>query len=282
MGDLWIQVLTRDERDLQLLNAQFGPKVMTEDTIGYERWIESEPDSAPLHNTIASLYLKLNRPQDAVRHFRAAAHLEPESAAVALQPGHRADRRRRLRVRGAGVSARAGHPEGLRAGAQQPGSILLQTGSLSDALAHINEAIRLDPNNAQAQYNAGIATLRQGKQADAVVHLKRAVQLAPDSPAALVDLAWLLAAAPQDTLRDPGLAIRLAERAVSLTNQKDAGALDVLGRGAGVEQRLRSRRGYRQRRAGAEARESRRAHRAPRGIPAAAGVPTASIDSTLG
>jgi len=52
-------------------------------------------------------------------------------------------------------------------------------------------------------------------------------------------LARYLAAAPQDSLRDPGLAIRLAERAVSLTNRKDAGALDALltavteARGAG-------------------------------------------------
>ena len=46
---------------------------------------------------------------------------------------------------------------------------------------------------------------------------------------ALVDLAWLLAAAPQDALRDPGLALRLAERATLLTNRTDAGALDALG-----------------------------------------------------
>ena len=228
MGDLWIQVLTRDDRDLQLLNAQFGPKVMTEDTLGYERWLESEPDSAPLHNTLASLYLTLNRPQDAVRHFRAAAHIEPDAAASHFNLGTA------LTVAGDYESAVLEYQRALaiRKDYAQAhnnlGSILLQTGNLPDALAHINEAIRLDPNNSQAHYNAGIATLRQGKQADTVMHLKRAVQLAPESPAALVDLAWLLAAAPQDSLRDPGLAIRLAERAVSLTNRKDAGALDAL------------------------------------------------------
>jgi tetratricopeptide (TPR) repeat protein len=228
MGDLWIQVLTHDDKDLQLLNAQFGPKAMTEDTIGYERWLESEPDSAPLHDTIASLYLALNRPQDAVRHFRAAAHIDPDSAAPHFNLGTA------LTVAGDYESAVLEYQRALaiRKDYAQAhnnlGSILLQTGSLQDAIGHINEAIRLDPNNAQAHYNAGIATLRQGKQADAVAHLKRAVQLAPDSPAALVDLAWLLAAAPQDSLRDPGLAIRLAERAVSLTNRMDAGALDAL------------------------------------------------------
>lgn len=54
------------------------------------------------------------------------------------------------------------------------------------------------------------------------------MQLAPDSPAALVDLAWVFTGTPQDSLRDPGLAMRLAERAVTLTGKKDAGALDAL------------------------------------------------------
>jgi len=163
-----------------------------------------------------------------VRHFRAAAHIDPDSAAPNFNLGTA------LTVAGDYESAVLEYQRALaiRKDYAQAhnnlGSILLQTGNLQDALGHINEAIRLDPNNAQAHYNAGIAMLRQGKQADAVAHLKRAVQLAPDSPAALVDLAWLLAAAPQDSLRDPGLAIRLAERAVSLTDRKDAGALDAL------------------------------------------------------
>jgi tetratricopeptide (TPR) repeat protein len=228
MGDLWIQVLTRDERDLQALNAQFAPKVMTEDTIGYERWIESEPDSAPLHNTVASLYLDLNRPQDAVRHFRAAAHLEPDSAPAHFNLGTA------LTVAGDYESAVLEYQRalGIKKDYAQAhnnlGSILLQTGKVADALPHFTEAVRIDANNAQAHYNAGIATLRLGRPAEAIGHLKRAVQLAPESPAPMVDLSWLLAATPQDALRDPGLAMRLAEKAVELTARKDAGALDAL------------------------------------------------------
>lgn len=228
MGDLWIQVLTRTEADLQVLNGRFGPKVMTEDTVGYERWLESEPESAPLHNSVASLYLELNRPQDAVRHFRAAAHIEPESAAAHFNLGTA------LTVAGDYESAVLEYQRALTLKKDYAlahnnlASILLATGKLEEALAHLSEAIKLDPNNAQAHYNAGIAGLRQGKHADAIGHLKRAVQLAPDAAGAIVDLAWLLAASPQDSLRDPGLAMRLAERAVSLTGWKDAGALDVL------------------------------------------------------
>src|SRR5262245_41324517 len=39
MGDLWLQVLTRTERDRQLLNDAFRPKLIAEDAIGYEMMI---------------------------------------------------------------------------------------------------------------------------------------------------------------------------------------------------------------------------------------------------
>jgi tetratricopeptide (TPR) repeat protein len=227
MGDLWVQVLTRDEADLQQLNAQFGRKVMAEDTIGYERWLQSEPDSAELHTTVASLYLTLQRTGDAVRHFDAAAHLEPDSAAAHFNLGTA------LTVAGDLDRAVAEYQRALdlRKDYGQAhnnlGSVLLRTGRLSDALVHLNEAIRLDPTNAQAHYNAGIVMVRQAKYGEAIAQLKRAVQLTPGSPTAMVDLAWVLAGAPQDALRDPGLAIRVAERAVQLTDKRDAGALDV-------------------------------------------------------
>ncbi len=228
MGDLWIQVLTRNDRDLQQLNAQFGPKVMTEDTIGYERWIASEPESAALHDTVASLYLQLNRPKDAVRHFQASVDLVPESAAAHFNLGTA------LTVAGEYDRATAEYERALVLRKDYPqahnnlASILMQAGKFADAMTHLAEAIRLDPSNAQAHYNAGIVALRQGKTPDAVRHLKQAVQLSPDSASPLVDLAWLLAGAPQEAIRDPGLAQRLAERAVALTGKADAGALDVL------------------------------------------------------
>jgi tetratricopeptide (TPR) repeat protein len=228
MGDLWIQVLTRSDADLRTLNEQFAPKVMTEDTIGYERWILSEPDSAALHNTVASLYLQLNRPADAVRHFEAAASLRPDEAAAHFNLGTA------LTVAGDYARATTEYERALALRHDYPqahnnlASILIQQQKYPEAMSHLLEAIRLDPGNAQAQYNAGIVALRQGNATEAVAHLKRAVQLAPDSASGLVDLAWVLAASPHDSVRDPGLAQRLAERAVSLTGRTDAGALDVL------------------------------------------------------
>jgi hypothetical protein len=54
------------------------------------------------------------------------------------------------------------------------------------------------------------------------------LELDPDLPAALVDLAWILATSERADLRAPAEAVRLAERVSELTNHKNATVLDTL------------------------------------------------------
>ena len=54
------------------------------------------------------------------------------------------------------------------------------------------------------------------------------MQLTPDSVSAIDARASLLAAAPNPRVRNPSEAIRLAERAASLTARRDPNALDIL------------------------------------------------------
>ena len=61
-----------------------------------------------------------------------------------------------------------------------------------------------------------------------VQHLHFAVRLAPDDPDALNGLAWLLATRSQAALRDPEMAVALAERAAALTSRRDPAILDTL------------------------------------------------------
>jgi tetratricopeptide (TPR) repeat protein len=63
---------------------------------------------------------------------------------------------------------------------------------------------------------------------EAVAHYRRALQLDPDLPAALVDLAWILATSEREDVRAPQEAVRLAERVAELTSQRDANVLDTL------------------------------------------------------
>lgn len=228
MGDLWIQVITRDERDRKVLDDAFRPKVWAEDAVGYERWIESEPQNAALHNDAAELALKLGRPGDAVRHFRAALDLAPGPAAhfnlgTALTVAGDLDAA--MAEYRQALSLRPDYPQALN----NLGSLLVRQGRAAEGLSQFQQAIRSDPANADAHYNLGLVLLEQGRTAEGVAHLKQTTVLSPDSPKPMIYLAWLWAASPDDRLRDTAGAVRLAERAVALTSSLDPAALDVLG-----------------------------------------------------
>ena len=60
------------------------------------------------------------------------------------------------------------------------------------------------------------------------MHYRRALQLNADLPAALVDLAWILATSERHDVRAPDEAVRLAEHAAQVTKQQDALVLDTL------------------------------------------------------
>lgn len=192
MGDLWIQVLTRNERDLQLLNETFEPKVISEDIVGYETMISEDPSKVSLHDGVAVLYLQQGRAREAAAHFEASAKLRPESApahynlATARAAAGRledaiAEYRRALEIRPNYAIAH-----------NNLGNVLVRLGNLDDARRHFREAVRLDPVNAEAHYNAASMAVAHGELSEAIGQFYRAAQLNPEWAPPTVALAWLL------------------------------------------------------------------------------------------
>jgi tetratricopeptide (TPR) repeat protein len=228
MGDLWIQVLTRDARDLAMLNAQFRPKALSEDVVGYESRIKAEPASAALHDDAALLYLDLGRPAEAVRHFEVAASMKPDSPAAHFNLGTA------LTVSGRIDDAIARYRKAL---ALRPdyavahnnlGAIFFRLERFDDAERHLTEAVRIDAANAEARNNLGRLFRARGNTARAVEQFGAATTLRPDWAVPHMELAWLLATTREDSLRDPSRAVALASSASALTGGGDPAALDAL------------------------------------------------------
>jgi tetratricopeptide (TPR) repeat protein len=228
MGDLWIQVLTRDDRDLQTLNAAFRAKAIAEDIVGYESMIRQDPRRVQLHDDVAQLYLDQGRAAAAVAHFEASAGLKPESAAAHFNLGTALTVAGRLdeAIDQFGQALRI--DPGYALAHNNLGNVLLGRGNAADALRHFREALRLDPSNAEAHYNVGSMLRSRGELAQAIDQFQQALALKPDWIPAVASLAWLLATAPDAALRDAERAMRFAERAADLTGRRDASALDVL------------------------------------------------------
>ncbi|MDH4065058.1 MAG: hypothetical protein OEW19_11710, partial [Acidobacteriota bacterium] len=80
MGDLWFQLLAKNDRDRGRLNREIADKMIAEDIVGYETMLSVDPGDHELHDDVALLYLGMGRPADAVRHFRASVQGREGSA----------------------------------------------------------------------------------------------------------------------------------------------------------------------------------------------------------
>jgi tetratricopeptide (TPR) repeat protein/mono/diheme cytochrome c family protein len=194
MGDLWIQVLTRNETDLVTLTRQFRTKAAAEDVNGYEAEIERHPDDTGLHDDAALLYLEVGRPDAAVAHFQKSLALK----------------------------------EGFALAHYNLGTALAAAGRLDQAAEQYRLAIQIDPKYASSHNNLGGVLLAQGNRDEALREYREAVRLQPRSASGLTNLSWVLATGPHPSPRDISEAVDAAGRAARLTGPRDARTLDVL------------------------------------------------------
>ncbi len=189
--------------------------------------VEHKPANAEAHFSLATALAETGQTNQAQGHYAAALRLDPEladklfesgkSLAAAGQPRAAMSRFWAvLRLRPSHVDAH-----------EQLGLLFAQQGNIAEALLHFTEVAKARPD-AQAHYNLALAFAIEGKASSAVQHYRKALELKADWPAALNDLAWILATHPQDEVRNGAEAVRLAERACQLTGQREARFLGTL------------------------------------------------------
>jgi len=110
----------------------------------------------------------------------------------------------------------------------QLGKVLARQGNIREALAQFEEAIRLEPENFEPHYDAALALVILGIPEAAIKSYRETIRLRPDWPVALNDLAWLLATHPRPEIRNGAEAVRFAERACQLSQQREASYLGTL------------------------------------------------------
>src|SRR5271165_6027985 len=126
---------------------------------------------------------------------------------------------------------------------------LAEAGKVNEALALIDQVIASDPNNWRSYFlkSAVLVLAKRGNEAlkeiDTSINLARksnvspgllaelyeqAVRLEPSDPSTLNDLAWILATAKDDHVRDSRRAVALATKACTLSNWQNAFSIDTL------------------------------------------------------
>jgi protein O-mannosyl-transferase len=106
--------------------------------------------------------------------------------------------------------------------------LLMRRGRVDEAIEHSEEALRIRPNDADAQNNLGLALLQRGETKRALTHLEKALAINPGHMNAEVNLAWILATAPDDSLRNGARAVQFAEDVTRRAGHPNAIALRTL------------------------------------------------------
>jgi Flp pilus assembly protein TadD len=185
MGDLWFQLLARNDRDRATLARDVNRKMTAEDVIGYETMLRMSPDDTELHDDVALLYLGLGRPADAVRHFAASAAIKPQSATAYYNLGTALAAAARLDEAAAALRQALKIDPRSAAAYANLGAVVLQQRRVAEAVNHLEDAVRLDPTNLQALNTLSSAYAASGRFDRAVEIADAAIRLAPSGPLAV-------------------------------------------------------------------------------------------------
>jgi hypothetical protein len=104
----------------------------------------------------------------------------------------------------------------------------LQLRHWRDSETLFTHALSVTRDNHVAHAYLGRALLAEGRTREAIEQFSEAVRLRPEFLTPANNLAWLLATAEAESLRNPYAALRLAQRSARLTRYLDASVLDTL------------------------------------------------------
>ncbi len=199
-----------------------------EATAQYQMALQIEPNHAQAHNNLGIVLALQGRMDEAITHYEKALHIQPDFVEAHYNLGVS------LRKQGRLDEAIAHYQKALQI---QPdyaechynlGNVFDQQGRLDEAITHYEKALHINPGYGLAHNNLGNVLLKRGNFGEAITHFQKALQLEPADSSLQSNLAWLLAASPEASLRNGNKAVELAQRANALTAGNNLRVLHTL------------------------------------------------------
>ena len=228
----------------------------------YRQAVVCDPLHSKAHSDMGAALIRLNRPAEAVAVLAKSMQIDPGAADTHVKMGMAVGHLGRIRDATRHFRDAVELNPQLHLAQHELAKALAHTDQLDEALIHFAEAVRLDPDCAAAERDWGLTLSRLGRPAEALPHYQKAVTIDPEFGlarmtlgtamqrwgrfpeaashyAAAVDinpenrearrrLAMVLAAAPDDAVRDGALAVEHAQIACGQTQNSHAGSLLTL------------------------------------------------------
>lgn len=189
--------------------------------------VAKNPAAWCAHANLGWILAERQQYDQARAHLEASLAVRPENAQAHSNLG------RLLSLQGKFAEADAQFQEALQLKPRDAdirkayASVLAEQGRRTDAIEQLREGLRLRSDPGMGLELASL--LRETRQyRDAAAEYRQVLKLKPDEPAALNNLAWLLATCPDAAVRDGAEAVRLAERACQLSGHNEAQSLGTL------------------------------------------------------
>jgi tetratricopeptide (TPR) repeat protein len=171
--------------------------------------IELAPNNAFTRlNLGTSLYL-LGDPEAALEHYRAAVRLSPDLARAHVGIGVVMEARRQDRQAIEAFAAAVKSDPAYVEARFSLANALRRSGRVRESLPHYEEVLRLNPAVSQASFGYAMGLVRLERYQEARRRLEAGVKSFPDQAGFAHALARLLAAAPDDRVRDGARALVL-------------------------------------------------------------------------
>lgn len=193
----------------------------------FESALETAPEDPVAHDGLARALIRKGDLERAERHLRAALQADAVHAGalynlalVRQRQGRAAEAESLLRK---ALDANPAHREALTS----LGSVLAAAGNEAAAIEVWRRAVAIDPLNVDARYDIALTLAHGGDHAGAVEELRAALARDPGRTAVQRLLAWELATAPDDAVRDGRRALEIAST-IHADQPEDPRAADIL------------------------------------------------------
>jgi tetratricopeptide (TPR) repeat protein len=107
-------------------------------------------------------------------------------------------------------------------------SLKASKGQFEDAVLHLSALVDQDPENLALRFELAQSQASAGQAPQAIAQYRKLLEARPDWHAVANNLAWLLSTHPDERLRRPDEAIRLARSLCEASSYSDASSLDTL------------------------------------------------------
>jgi tetratricopeptide (TPR) repeat protein len=146
----------------------------------YERALILKPRDEEIHYNMGVAYGRMNRLEDAERHYRQALEFFPDYAEAMNNLGNVLTRQKRYEEAVALFEAAIKLAPDDALAHNNLGRALAEQGKAELALQRFDEAARLDTNYVEARFNVGASHLTLGRTNEAISHFEAALRMSPE------------------------------------------------------------------------------------------------------